>query len=352
MNEYIAELSNLFSFDGLTNALNQRSWLEIAFILSPSVVLIFLLFGYTGFLKTKLWQLTIYIICFVLVAAYMPFELMRQSTEMSRAQANVDEMRNTLQEFMEAANLEYVNTLNNEEVAAGMLDELLNGLSAKQKKELIMISWLMAENEKQALGQIDDKQKLLADDIKTSVSTAKSEIIGSREPAEKISGDVVKKLETDVNHLLEERMSAFKQEVDKALDSFESDINSFIQVELDNYGEKLTAITQQNVDELKDYSSKVSRSIAYQVNKINQESLQRLDDTKVSIDGIGAAINNIDLQAVANQIKQLSSTVEKSQKKNDILFEYNECMRTTGMLDLGGKKDECREKLDGALGGL
>ena len=71
MNEYIAELSNLFSFDALTNALNQRSWLEIAFILSPSVVLIFLLFGYTGFLKTKLWQLTIYILCFVLVVAYV-----------------------------------------------------------------------------------------------------------------------------------------------------------------------------------------------------------------------------------------------------------------------------------------
>lgn len=352
MNEYIAELSNLFSFDALTNALNQRKWLEIALILSPSVVLIFLLFGYIGFLKSKLWQWTIYTVCFVLVVVYMPFELMRQSTEMSRAQANVDEMRSTLQEFMETANLEYVNSLNNEEVAAEMLDELLNGLNAKQKKELIMISWLMAENEKQALDQIDDKQKVLADEIKTSVSTAKSEIIESRAPVEKISGDVVKRLETDVNHLLEERMSAFKLEVDKALDGFENDINSFIQTELDNYGEKLAAITQQNVDELRDYSSKASRSIAQQVNRINQESLQRLDDTKVSIDGIGAAINNIDLQVVVKQIKQLSGKVEKAQKKNDILFEYNECMRATGMLDLGGKKDECRETLNSALGGL
>ncbi|PTN12132.1 hypothetical protein [Nitrosomonas aestuarii] len=348
MNEYIAEFSNLFAFDELV----KRSWQEIALVLSPSVLLIFLLFGYIGFLKTKLWQWTIYVTCFVLLVVYMPYELMRQSTEMSRAQANIDEIHDGLQEFLDAAKLGYVSSLNSSEVAASMLDEVIDGLDAQEKKELIVISWIMAENEKQALRQIDNKQRLLADDIKTSVSTAKNEIIDSRAPVEKISGDVVKRLEADVNHLLEDKMNAFKQEIDNTLDNFEKDINTFIQVELGTYEEKLAAITQQNVDELRDYSSKASRSIAQHVNKINKESLQRLDDTKVSIDGIGAAISNIDLQAVIRQISELSSKVESAQKKNDILFEYSECMRSTGMLDLGGKKDECKSALDSALNEL
>ncbi len=348
MNEYIAELSSLFAFDELA----ERSWQEIALILSPSVLLIFLLFGYIGFLKTKLWQWTIYVICLVVIVVYMPYELMRQSTEMSRAQANIEEMHDGLKEFLDAAKLGYINSLNTEETAASMLDELINGLDAHEKKELIVISWIMAENEKQALGQIDDKQKLLADDIKTSVSTAKSEIIDSRMPVEKISGDVVKRLEMDVNHLLESKMNTFKQEIDSTLDSFEKDINTFIKSELGNYEEKLAAITQQNVDELRDYSSKASRSIAHQVNKINKESLQRLDDTKVSIDGIGAAISNIDLQTVIKEISVLSSKVENAQKKNEILFEYHECMRAAGMLDLGGKKDECKTALDSAFNEL
>ncbi|MDR4514273.1 hypothetical protein [Nitrosomonas sp.] len=348
MNEYIAELSNLFS----VNELVKRSWVEIALIVTPTILLIFVLFGYISFVKTKFLQWTIYTACLVLFVIYLPYELMRQSTEMSRAQANVDEMHATLQEFLDTANLGYMNNLNNEAVAAEVLDELVDGLGAREKKELIVISWLMAENEKQALGQIDDKQRLLADDIKTSVSTAKSEIIDSRAPVEKISSDVVKRLETDVNHLLEDKMNGFKQEIDKALDSFESDINTFIHAELETYKEALAEITQQNVEELRDYSSKASQSIAQHVKRINQESLQRLDDTKVSLDGIGAAISNIDLQAVINQIAQLSTKLETAQKKNDVLFDYNECMRSAGMLDLGGKKDDCKEALDSALAGL
>ncbi|SEQ83568.1 hypothetical protein SAMN05421690_100247 [Nitrosomonas sp. Nm51] len=348
MNEYIAELPDLFS----VGALVERSWLEIALIVTPTILLIFVLFGYISFVKTKFLQWTIYTACLVLAVIYMPYELMRQSTEMSRAQANVDEMHSTLQEFLDTANLGYMSSLNNEAVAAEVLDELVDGLGAREKKELIVISWLMAENEKQALGQIDDKQRLLADAIKTSVSTAKSEIIDSRAPVEKISSDVVKRLETDVNHLLEEKMNGFKQEIDNTLDSFESGINTFIHTELETYKEKLAEITQQNVEELRDYSSKASQSIARHVKRINQESLQRLDETQVSLDGIGAAIGNIDLQAVINQIVQLSAKLETAQKKNDILFEYSECMRSTGMLDLGGKKGECKAALESALAGL
>ncbi|SEN24771.1 hypothetical protein [Nitrosomonas marina] len=348
MNEYIAELSNLFSVDSLV----ERSLLEIALIVLPTILLAVVLFGYISFVKTKFLQWTIYLACFVLIVIYLPYELMRQSTEMSRAQANVKEMHATLQEFLDTASLGYMNSLNSEPVAAEMLDELIDGLGAHEKKELIVISWLMAENEKQAFGKIDDRQKLLADDIKTSVSSAKSEIIGSRAPVEKISGDVVKRLEIEVNHLLAEKMGSFKQEIDTVLDGFESDINTFIQTELNNYQEKLAGITQQNVEELRDYSNKASQSIARHVKRINQESLQKLDETKDSLDGIGAAISNIDLQSVISQIALLSSRLEAAQQKNDILFEYNECMRSTGMLDLAGKKEQCKETLESALAEL
>src|SRR5690606_2805213 len=313
MNECIAELSNLFSFDELAG----RSWLEIVLFVSPAAMLIFLLLGYLFFLKTRAWQWTIYSLSLVLLIGYLPYELMRQSTELSRAQANVDALQSNLQAFLREANIEYTNNLNDESVAESLLDELIKGLDVSERKELIMLSWIMSENEKYALSQIDDRQKLFADDIKTSVSTAKSEIIESRKPVpvEKISGDVVKRLETEVNHLLENKMSAFKQEIDNTLDSFEKDINTFIQGELGNYEEKLAAITQQNVDELRKYSSQANQAIAQQVSKINQESLKKLDDTKTSIEGIGAAIGTIDLQAVLKQMERLSAKIEHAQKR-------------------------------------
>lgn len=69
-------------------------------------------------------------------------------------------------------------------------------------------------------------------------------------------------------------MGAFKQQIDATLDSFENDINSFIQSELGSYGEKLTAITEQNADALRNYSTQANRVITQQVGKINQESLK------------------------------------------------------------------------------
>ena len=55
MNEYIAELLNLFSLDKLMS----RSWLDITMILAPAVILIIALLGYLFFLKTKKWKITI-----------------------------------------------------------------------------------------------------------------------------------------------------------------------------------------------------------------------------------------------------------------------------------------------------
>src|SRR5690606_17487154 len=110
MNEYIAELSNLFSFDELA----RRSWLEIALILSPTVVLIFLLLRYLFFLRTKVRRCTIYSLGYVQLAGYLPYELVRQSTEMSRAQANINELHDQLQTFLREAQIEYVTSFNDE----------------------------------------------------------------------------------------------------------------------------------------------------------------------------------------------------------------------------------------------
>lgn len=177
MNEYIAELSNLFSL------MNCQT--ELAGNCAHSVAgggVDFLLLGYLFFLKTKVWQWTIYSLSLVLLLGYLPYELMRQSTEMSRAQANVNALHDRLQTFLHEAHIEYVNSFNDEAVAVNLLDELIKELDINERKALMMISWLMSENEKHALGRIDDRQKLFADEIKTSVSTAKSEIIDSRKP--------------------------------------------------------------------------------------------------------------------------------------------------------------------------
>ena len=348
MNEYIAEFSNLFAFDVLA----ERNWLDITLILAPSIILIMALLGYRFFLNTKKWKITIYATCLTLTLAFLPYELLRQSTEMSRAQANIDEIQIGLQTLLNEANLTHLNDIANQEVAAETLDQLIHGLDHQKKKDLIMISWLMAENEKLSLNQIDNKQKSLADEIKSSLSDTKSEIIDSRTPVEVISGDIVNRLDAEINHLIEGKIQAFKQEIDVSLETFQQGINSFVQSELNNYEEKLAAITEQNVAALRNYSDNAKQAFAQQASKTNRESLQRLDDTKQQIDGIGVAIGKINLQDVIQQVQSLQTSVEQSQKKNDIMFEYDECMRSTGLFDLSGQQEQCKENLNKALAAL
>ncbi|MEK6735749.1 MAG: hypothetical protein AABY47_04210 [Pseudomonadota bacterium] len=338
MNEFKAEFLKVFSFDLLKNI----SWLDIASILAPTVVLIFVLFGISFFLRSRNWKITTYITCTILTLIFLPYELFRQATEISRAEANVSQVHQSLQELLNAEEYRHLSDLANKEVAAGLLDKLISGLDKTQKKDLILMSWVIAENEKNSLNEIDNKQKSLVDEIKSNLDETKTQIIDSRPPVEKISDDIVKRLDDDINRLVESKLQAFKQELDTSLDSFQQGINSFVQTELNSYGKKLSAITQQNVDELKNYSSKAEQAFAQQASKTNQESLKKLDDTKESIDGIGAAIENINMKEVIAQVKQLSNAVKLSQKKNDILFEYNECVRSAGLLDLAGKEDHCR----------
>lgn len=348
MNEFITKIGKFVSFE----ALIERDWLEIVQILMPIFILALVFLGLSFFIQNKRWKTAASIVCAVLSLVYLPYELYRQSIILVRADANVSEIRGNLQNLLDSANLTHIQAIADKEVATNMLDELILGLNQEKKKDLLLIAWLVAENEKDSLNQIEGKQKVLADDIKSSLNATKTEIIDSRPPVEKISDTIVKKLDDDVKQLVEKKMRVFKQEIDSSLDGFKEGINTFVQGELNNYQEKLAGITQQNIDELKNYSGKANQAFAEQAKKINQESLKKLDETKQSIDGIGVTISDINLKNIAQQVKQLSASLESAQKKNDILFEYNECMRTAGLLNLGGKIEQCKSKLDQDMGSL
>lgn len=344
MNEFIAKVTNFISLDVLTG----RSWLDIALILAPSAILILTLFCLSFFIKIKEWRFTAFALCLVLALVYLPYELLRQSTAMSRADANVNEMHSRLQDLLNAANLSHLNDVANEEVSANILDDLIQGSDQQKKKDLILVAWAISENEKNSLNQMDDKQKSLTEEIKSRLQETKTEIIKSRPPIEKISDSIVKRLDSDINQLVETKMHTFKEEIDNSLDNFKESINTFVQDELNNYEEKLAVITQQNIDELRDYSNKASQTFSHQANKTNQESWKKIDAAKDSIDEAGTTI----AQTVTQQIKQLSASIEHAQRKNDVLFEYNECMRTAGILDLAGKEQQCRTKLNQEISSL
>ncbi len=349
MNEFIATVTEFFSFD----VLKGRSWLDFVLILTPSVILIIGLFYLSViFIKFQKWRLAAYGLCIALLIIYLPYELMRQATALARAEANVNELQSNLQGLLNSANINHLNEAANKEVSADILDELIQGLDQEQKKDILLVSWAISENGRNSLNQFNDTQKSFANEIKSNLNETKNEIIESRPPIEKISETIVKRLDGDINQLVESKMQAFRQEIDHSLDNFKDKINTFVLGELNNYQEKLSVITQQNVDELRNYSSKANQAFADQVNKNNRESLQKMEATKKSIDGIGATIADVDLKNVAQQIKNISTSMELAQKKNDILFEYNECMRTAGLLDLAGKEENCKTKLNQGMSSL
>ncbi|MBX3616602.1 hypothetical protein [Nitrosomonas sp.] len=351
MNDFISNMLKFLSIESLM----EKGWLELAQIIMPLFLLFLTFFGLSFYIQHKRWKAVASVICALVAFVYLPYEFYRQSMVSARAHTNVGEIQQNLQEFMDSANLTHVKGIADKGAAASVLDEMIHGIKSDKKKELILISWLVAESEKNALAQIDGKQKTLTDDLKSDLAAAKVEIIDSHPPVEKISETIVRKLDDDVKVLVEKKMQAFKEELDGSLDGFKDSINTFVQGELNNYQTKLAGITQQNVDELRNVSNRVSQSLAEQVKKVNQESLKKLDDTKESIEGLGAASDS-SLRGITQQMKQLSASLETAQKiaqkRNDILFEYNECMRTTGMLDLGGKGEQCKSKYQQDLAGL
>lgn len=351
MNEFIGNMLKFLSIESLM----EKGWLELMQITMPLFLLFLVFFGLSFYIQHKRWKAVASVICALVVFVYLPYEFYRQSMVSARAHANVGEVQGNLQEFLDSASLAHAKGIVDKEAAASVLDEIIHGIKPDKKKELILISWLVAENEKNALAQIDGKQKTLADDLKSDLAAAKTEIIDSRPPVDKISETIVRKLDDDVKVLVEKKMQAFKEELDGSLDSFKDGINTFVQAELNNYQTKLAGITQQNVDELRNVSNRVNQALTEQVRKINQESLKKLDDTKESIEGLGAASDS-GLRNITQQMKQLSAAIETAQKvaqkRNEILFEYNECMRTTGVLDLGGKGEQCKSKYQQDLSGL
>ena len=347
MSEFFTKMWKFVSIESLI----ERGWLEIVQILAPIFLLALVFLGLSFYIQHKRWKAAASIVCALIALVYLPYEFYRQSMVSARANANAAEIQGSLQSLLDSASLAHAKSIADKEAAASILDEMIHGLNQEKKKELVLISWLVAENEKNALNQIDSKQKSLADDLKSNLAVAKTEIIDSRPPVEKISDTIVKKLDDDVKVLIEKKMVGFKQEVDSSLDGFKESINTFVQGELNNYQTKLAGITQQNVDELKNYSNRANQAFAEQVHKINQVSMKKLDATKESIEGVGAA-SETNLKNIAQQVKQLSASLEIAQRKNEILFEYNECMRTSGLLDIGNKGEQCKSKLNQELSAL
>lgn len=345
LNEFIAGWINGVSLSRVTD----RDWFEIVSILAPSVILILVLFGFSFALQNKNGKIVTYITCLLLTLLFLPYELFRQSAAISKAQANISEIQTSLKTLLSTSDLKHIENLADKEVAVSILEEMINPLDRKEKKELILISWLIAENEKQSLRLHEDKQKLFSDEIKSSLSDTKQEIINTREPVDKIADDILKRIEGDINHLIENKMQSFSQAIDHSLGTFQQGINSFVQNELRTYEETLAALAQKGADELshelKNFTHTTGLEFSNQLRHVNQESLQKLDETQKSIDHLGNAIENINPNKMITHIKRLSDSIELIQKQNEVRFRYHECMRSAGLIDLIGKEEECKKQL-------
>lgn len=345
MNEYI----ETFISGVPINAVGDRSWLELASILGPSVFFIFGLFLFSLFLKKRYLKKTIYLVCITISLVFLPYELFRQATEMSKADANIASTQASLKELLDASNRSHIDLLTDKDVATRTLEKLLFDVSKEQKHSLLMVSWLIAENEIQARRHQDDKYQSLADDIKSTLSDIKEEIIDSRTPIQQISDEIQHGIDRDVTQLIEIKMKAFNEEIDHSLQNFQKGVGTFIQDRLQIYDETLELISQKNIDELRQHADQERITLANQINKSNQRSIKRLEDTKKSVDNVGAKLARVNLEDVVTNVNQLTISVEDIQRRNQILFTYNECLRSVGLIDLAGKEAECRDELNIAM---
>lgn len=352
LDEFIAKLINDFSL----NAIMDRSWFEIASILTPSVILILVLFALSFSLQNKNWKITTYITCFLLTVLFLPYELFRQSATLSRAEANVSEMQTSLETLLNTSALHHMRSLADQDVATSLLKEITSTLDQKEKKELIFISWLLAENEKQSLRLHETLQKSLAEEIKSSLDEAKTEIINTREPVDKISDDIVKQINEDISYLIENKMQSFNQAIDHSLATFQQGVDAFVQNKLKTHEETLATLTERGIDdlrnELKNYTRKTHREFSNKIRQVNQESLHKIDETQARIDRLGNTMENINLDKISAQINRLSNSIELIEKQNDIRFAYHECMRSAGLIDLIGKEEECKKQLSTRMNDL
>jgi len=333
MNDFITELINGLPF----NVVEDRSWFEIVSILAPSVLFISVLYGASFLIREKNLKTTIYVLCVVLTLFFLPYELFRQASDISKADENINITQNQLKELLVASDLNHLEPLVGKGVASDMLAELIDDLSDEQKQSLILTGWLIAENETK---------------IKQYLNNVTKEIISSRAPTEKISEDILARIDDDVSQLIEQKMAVFNQEIDQSLGNFQEKINSFVQSQLDEYEQVLVKITQKNSEELENYSGRARIAFATQVSRSNRASLQKLEDTKKSVDDIGTELASANLKNLTDDVKKLSVLMEETQKKNDVLFKYNECVRLVGLIDFSGKEEQCRKEMNRSLENL
>jgi hypothetical protein len=345
MKDFAIELINTLPL----NAVEERSWFEIVSILAPSVLFISVLFGVSFFLREKYLKQTVVILCVVLTLFFLPYELFRQASNIAKADEKIIVTQSQLKELLTASDLDHLEPLVDKEVASDMLAELIYDLSDEQKQVLIFMGWLIANNETKIKQYVDDKYQSLGEEVKLSLSNATKEIISTRMPTEKISEDILVRIDDDVSQRIEQKMAAFNQEIDQSLGDFQEKINLFIQDQLNEYEQTLVKITQKNTNELENYADRARISFATQLNKLNRASLRQLEDTKKSVDDIGTELASANLKSLTGDVKNLSALIEEIQKKNDILFKYNECIRKVGFIDFSGKEEQCRKEMNRSL---
>lgn len=345
MKDFAIELINTLPL----NAVEERSWFEIVSILAPSVLFISVLFGVSFYLREKYLKQTVVILCVVLTLFFLPYELFRQASNIAKADEKIIVTQSQLKELLTASDLDHLEPLVDKEVASDMLAELIYDLSDEQKQALIFMGWLIANNETKIKQYVDDKYQSLGEEVKLSLNNATKEIISSRMPTEKISEDILVRIDDDVSQLIEQKMAAFNQEIDQSLGDFQEKINLFIQDQLNEYEQTLVKITQKNTNELENYADRARISFATQLSRSNRASLRQLEDTKKSVDDIGNEIANANLKSLTGDVKNLSALIEEIQKKNDILFKYNECIRKVGFIDFSGKEEQCRKEMNRSL---
>lgn len=331
------------------NVITDRTWIELASILAPSAILILILFGIAVSLENKTWRSFNLWLCLLITIFYLPYELYRQSNNIVRAQANIEEVQANLKLLLDSASLSHTKKLVNEDVSASVLGEMIH---SGDKKELVYLSWLIHENEKKLLEHLANNQQLVIDELKSTLSTFKQEFIETQQPVDKIANDILSRIDGTISQLIENKIQHFNQALNQSLESFQNEINSFVQNEMNTYQAKLAEITQHNSDELQNYTRSAKQTFSDQISQTNKESLQKLDETTKSIDQMKAALGGINLDQVANQVQQLSNSIKLAQERNEALFEYNECIRTAGIIDLIGKEEDCKKKLNNRLNEL
>ena len=345
MKDFAIELINTLPL----NAVEERSWFEIVSILAPSVLFISVLFGVSFYLREKYLKQTVVILCVVLTLFFLPYELFRQASNIAKADEKIIVTQSQLKELLTASDLDHLEPLVDKEVASDMLAELIYDLSDEQKQALIFMGWLIANNETKIKQYVDDKYQSLGEEVKLSLNNATKEIISSRMPTEKISEEILVRIDDDVSQRIEQKMAAFNQEIDQSLGDFQEKINLFIQDQLNEYEQTLVKITQKNTNELENYADRARISFATQLSRSNRASLRQLEDTKKSVDDIGNEIANANLKSLTGDVNNLSALIEEIQKKNDILFKYNECIRKVGFIDFSGKEEQCRKEMNRSL---